>query len=117
VTKLTVKTLTDLYGAHQDRGLAPRTVYQIHACLSSMLTHACRWGWRESNPAQWAEPPSIPNKEPTVPTPEEVRALISEAERGKRPELARAILVAATIGVRRAELCGLRRDRDVDLEH
>ena len=46
VTKLTVKTLTDLYGAHQDRGLAPRTVYQTHACLSSMLTQACRWGWR-----------------------------------------------------------------------
>ena len=117
VTKLTVKMLTDLYGAHQDRGLAPRTVYQIHACLSSMLTQACRWGWRESNPAQWAEPPSIPNKEPTVPTPEEVRALIAEAERGKRPEMARAILVAATTGVRRAELCGLRSDRDVDLEH
>ncbi len=85
VTKLTVKMLTDLYGAHQDRGLAPRTVYQIHACLSSMLTQACRWGWRESNPAQWAEPPSIPNKEPTVPTPEEVRALIAEAERGQAP--------------------------------
>ena len=117
VTKLTVKTLTDLYGAHQDRGLAPRTVYQIHACLSSMLTQACRWGWRESNPAQWAEPPSIPNKEPTVPTPEEVRALIAEAERGTRPEMARAILVAATPGIRRAELCGLRCDRDVDLEH
>jgi integrase len=117
VTKLTVKMLTDLYGAHQARGLAPRTVYQIHACLSSMLTQACRWGWRDSNPAQWAEPPSIPNKEPTVPTPEEVRALIAEAERGKRPEMARAILVAATTGVRRAELCGLRWDRDVDLEH
>ena len=116
VTKLTVKMLTDLYGAHQDRGLAPRTVYQIHACLSSMLTQACRWGWRDSNPAQWAEPPSIPNTEPTVPTPEEVRALIAEAERGKRPEMARAILVAATTGIRRAELCGLRWDRDVDLE-
>ncbi len=61
VTKVTTKTLTDLYGAHQRRGLAPRSVYQIHACLSSMFTQACRWGWRDSNPAQWAEPPSIPN--------------------------------------------------------
>ena len=60
VTKVTTKKLTDLYGAHQARGLAPRSVYQIHACLSSMFTQACRWGWRESNPAQWAEPPSIP---------------------------------------------------------
>ncbi len=116
VTKVTTKTLTDLYGAHQKRGLAARSVYQVHACLSSMFTQACRWGWRDSNPAQWAEPPSIPNTEPTVPTPDEVRALIDEAERGKRPEMARAILVAATTGLRRAELCALRRDRDLDLE-
>jgi integrase len=116
VTKVSTKTLTDLYGAHQRRGLSSRSVYQIHACLSSMFTQACRWGWRDSNPAQWAEPPSIPNVEPVVPTPEEVRALIDEAERGKRPEMARAILVAATTGLRRAELCALRRGRDLDLE-
>jgi integrase len=109
-------TLTDLYGAHQARGLAARSVYQVHACLSSMFTQACRWGWRDSNPAQWADPPSISNTEPTVPTPEEVRLLIAEAERGKRPEMARAILVAATTGLRRAELCALRRTRDLDLE-
>jgi len=115
VTKVTTKTLTDLYGAHQARGLAPRSVYQIHACLSSMFTQACRWGWRDSNPAQWAEPPAIPNTAPVVPTPTEVRALIDAAELSKRPEYARAILVAATTGLRRAELCGLR-VRDLDLE-
>ena len=117
VTKVTTKTLTDLYGAHQKRGLAPRSVYQIHACLSSMFTQACRWGWRDTNPAQWAEPPSRPNIEPTVPTPDEVSALIGEAERSKRPEMARLIFVAATTGLRRAELCALRRDRDLDLDN
>ncbi|MFP5488196.1 MAG: tyrosine-type recombinase/integrase [Acidimicrobiia bacterium] len=117
VTKVTTKTLTDLYGAHQNRGLAPRSVYQIHACLSSMFTQACRWGWRDTNPAQWAEPPSRPNIEPTVPDPAEVRALIDEAERGKRPEMARAILVAATTGLRRAELCAIRSRRDLDLDN
>jgi hypothetical protein len=30
VTKVTMKMLTDLYGAHQRRGLSPRSVYQIH---------------------------------------------------------------------------------------
>ena len=44
VTKVTIKMLTDLYGAHQRRGLSPRSVCQIHACLSSMFTQACRWG-------------------------------------------------------------------------
>lgn len=116
VTKVTMKMLTDLYGAHQKRGLSARSVYQIHACLSSMFTQACRWGWRDSNPAQWAEPPSLPNTTPVVPTPAEVRALIEEAERSRRPEYARAILVAATTGLRRAELCGLRRWRDLDLD-
>ena len=116
VTKVTTKTLTDLYGAHQARGLAPRTVYQIHACLSSMFTQACRWGWRDANPAQWAEPPSRPNTAPVVATPAEIRALIDAAEQSRRPEYARAILVAATTGLRRAELCGLRRRRDLDLD-
>ena len=50
------------------------------------------------------------------PTPEEVRALIDAAEQSRRPEYARAILVAATTGLRRAELCGFRRWRDLDLE-
>ncbi len=80
-----------------------------------MFTQACRWGWRDSNPAQWAEPPSIPNTTPVVPTPQEVRALIDAAEASRRPEYARAILVASTTGLRRAELCALRRWRDVDL--
>jgi len=82
-----------------------------------MFTQACRWGWRDTNPAQWAEPPSRPNIEPTVPTPDEVSALIGEAERSKRPEMARLIFVAATTGLRRAELCALRRDRDLDLDN
>jgi integrase len=116
VTKVKMKMLTDLYGAHQARGLSPRSVYQIHACLSSMFTQACRWGWRDSNPAQWAEPPAIPNVTPVVPTPAEIVALVAEAERSRRPDKARAVFVAATTGLRRAELCALRRRRDIDWE-
>ena len=36
VTKVNTKMLTDLYGAHQSRGLSARSVYQVHACISSM---------------------------------------------------------------------------------
>ena len=114
VRKVTTKMLSELYGGHQARGLAPRSVYQIHACVSSMMTQACRWGWRDSNPAQWADPPSIPNDAPVVPTPAEIMALIDAAHASRRPEYARAMLVAATTGLRRAELCALRRQRDVD---
>jgi len=114
VEKITTKMLTDLYGEHQRRGLAPRTVYQIHATISSMMTQACRWGWRDSNPAQWAEPPALPNTVPAVPTPDDVRALMRAAEESRRPEYARAVFVAASTGVRRGELCVIRRHRDID---
>jgi integrase len=116
VRKVTTKMLTDLYGAHQGRGLSARSVYQIHACLSSMFTQACRWGWRDSNPAQWAEPPSKPNTEPVVPTPDDVRRLVEAAEASRRPEYGTVIFLAATTGLRRAEICALRRARDIDWE-
>jgi integrase len=113
VAKVTTKMLTDLYGAHQRRGLKPRTIYQIHATVSSMFTQACRWGWRDTNPAQWAEVPAFDNEVPVVPTPAEVMALLEEAEASRAPDKARALFVAATTGVRRAELCALKRN-DID---
>jgi len=116
VSKVTTKMLTDLYGAHQRRGLKPRTVYQIHATLSSMLTQACRWGWRDSNPAQWAEPPAQPNSAPVVPTPDEVMRLIDEANKSRSPEKGRAMFLSATTGLRRAEICAIRPSRDIDWE-
>ena len=114
VRKVNTKMLSELYGKHQARGIKPATVYQIHACLSSMFTQACRWGWRDSNPAQWASPPSIANDAPVVPEPKDVIALIAEAEKSRSPEKARALFVAATTGMRRAEICALRRVRDID---
>lgn len=111
VTKVTTKMLTDLYGEHQRRGIAPASVHKIHATLSSMMSQACRWGWRSSNPAEWAEPPPIVREVPIVPTPAEVLLLIEEARRSRRPEQAEVIYFAATTGARRGEICALRRSR------
>ncbi|MCP5041890.1 MAG: hypothetical protein GY944_12750, partial [bacterium] len=108
VRKINTKMLTDLYGAHQRLGLSPRSVYQIHATMSSMMTQACRWGWRKDNPAQFAEPPAAENTVPVVPTPDEVRKLFQGAHNSRRPEYARAIFAASTTGMRRGELCALR---------
>lgn len=117
VSKVTTKLLSDLYRAHQNRGLKPASVYQIHACLSSMFTQACRWGWRDSNPARWAEPPAIPNPAPVVPTPEDVRKLMAEAAASRRPEYETVLFFVATAGLRRAELCAVRVGRDLDLDN
>lgn len=114
VVKVTTKMLTDLYGKHQARGLAPATVYQIHATVSAMMTQACMWGWRESNPARYARTPSIPNEVRVVPTPEEVSDLIRMAKLSRRPEYAKVIFLAATSGMRRGEICAMRLSRNVD---
>lgn len=115
VSKVTTKMLTDLYGEHQRRGIAPASVHKIHATVSSMMSQACRWGWRTSNPAEWADPPPIVHEVPVVPTPVEVLRLIEEAGRSRRPEHAEVIYFAATTGARRGEICGLRLSR-VDWE-
>ncbi len=99
VKKLTTKILTDLYGAHQERGLMPSSVRQIHATISSMMTQACRWGWSNSNPAQWAEPPPLAVSVPTVPTPTDVDRLIGAAPESTRPEYASLIHVAVPTGM------------------
>lgn len=111
VRKVTTKMLTDLYGAHQRRGQSAASVVKIHATISSMMTQACRWGWRDTNPATWAETPPIERKVPVVPTPEEVRRLIDAASRSRRPEHADVIYLAATTGLRRGEVCALRASR------
>lgn len=111
VRKVTTKMLTDLYGAHQRRGQSAASVRKIHATISSMMTQACRWGWRDSNPATWAETPPIESSVPVVPTPAEVRMLIETASRSKRPEHADVIYLAATTGARRGEICAIRSSR------
>lgn len=114
VTKVTTKMLTDLYAAHQDRGVAAATVYQIHAAISAMMSQACRWGWRDTNPAQWASKPPRRKKRPKAPSPAGVVELIDEAKRSRRPEYARAIFIASTTGIRRGELCAIRIRRNVN---
>lgn len=117
VSKMTTKMLTDLYGEHQNRGLSPATIYQIHATASAMLTQACIWGWRETNPARYARTPPIPNNVRVVPTPQEVAMLVQGAKLSKRPEYGAVIFLAATTGIRRGEICALRLADSVDWEH
>jgi integrase len=116
VRNVTTKMLTDLYGEHQRRGLSPGSVHKIHATISSMMSQACRWGWRDNNPAEWAEPPPLGDVVPEVPTPEEVLALARAASKSRRPVYGKVIFLAAIAGARRGEICALRARRDVNWE-
>jgi integrase len=94
--------------------LSPATVRQTHAVIRRALNQAHRWGWISSNPAALASPPRVRTRPVNPPDPSQVLELIDEAER-LDPDMACFLLLAATTGARRGELCALRWT-DVDLE-
>jgi integrase len=93
------------------KGLAARTVVQGYRVLSSALSQAVRWQMIPTNPATAVRPPRIERAELTIPDAEQVRAIVEAAEGWVHLP----ILLAATTGMRRGEVFGLRW-RDVDLD-
>lgn len=92
-------------------GLAPKTVRNIHGTLHKALEDAIRWGLLARNPAAHADPPKAPVAEMTVWSPDQVKVFL-DSVRGDR--LFAAWMLAATTGMRRGEVLGLRWS-DVDL--
>jgi integrase len=93
------------------RGMAPKTVQNVHAILHRALKDAMRWGHVARNVADAVEPPKGLPAERQVWTPEQLRAFLSHV---RDDRLYAAWLLVATTGLRRAELAGLRW-LDVDL--
>lgn len=113
--EVTVRMLADHLAGLTEGGLAPNSVRLVHACLSSAFSQAARWEWIDKDPTKLVRAPSLANKRPTIPTVDEVALLLSAAARSPRPEMAVAIWLSATTGIRRGELCGLR-TTDFDLD-
>ena len=105
--ELTATRLDSYYRRLMLRGLSPTTVGHHHAFLRSALRQAVRWGWIVRSPADSATPPHAAATEPAAPSVEQVRRLLAAAE-SYNPYLASMLWVAATTGMRRGELCGLR---------
>ncbi len=93
-------------------GLSPTSVRRIHATVHKALADAVRWGRLSRNPADHADPPRASTGEMHVWTPQQLRAFIDHV---RTDRLFAAWLLAATTGMRRGELLGLRWS-DVDLE-
>jgi integrase len=106
--RLTPAHLNALYG----RPLSARTVLAAHVTLSKALGDAARWGLVVRNVAQLADPPKPGRHDIQTWTAAQLRAFLEHVA-GDR--LYAAWLLAASTGMRRGEILGLRW-ADVDLD-
>jgi len=100
-----------LYGALLDRGLAPKTVRNVHAALRRALKQAVDWNLAPRNVATLVEAPRIRREEVVALTHEEARRLQDVARGGRWEAL---IVLALASGMRIGELLGAKWG-DVDL--
>ncbi len=120
LNKLRTDQLDRFYARLRESGgegggpLSPATVRQTHAIIRRALNQAHRWEWIAANPAVLASPPSVRSRPIDPPDPQGVLELVTEAE-ASDPDLGCFLLLAATTGARRGELCALRWS-DVDFD-
>jgi integrase len=86
-------------------GLSTKTVRNVHVMLHKALSDAVAWRYVSENVAEHAKPPRVSRRRATVWTPDQVRRFLAHAREDRFYAL---YLLAATTGMRRAELCGLR---------
>jgi integrase len=96
---------------HRPGGLAPKTVRNVHVLMHRALRDAVRWGYTVRNVADAADPPKAKPAELQVWTPGQLRTFLLHVRQDRNYA---AWLLAATTGMRRGELLGLRWI-DVDL--
>lgn len=95
-------------GGRDGRPLSPTTVRRVHATVHRALKDAVRWGHLRSNPAAVAvkpRQPAVGSAEVTTWTAVEVRTFLEHVRDDRLFALWR---LAATTGMRRGELLGLR---------
>jgi integrase len=99
-------------GRRDHRGLAWKSVRNIHAMLHKALRDAMRWGYVVRNVADAVDPPNGLAREMQAWTPEQLRAFLTHV---RGDPLFAAWTLFATTGMRRGEVAGLR-DLDLDLD-
>jgi integrase len=122
--QLTPRHLSDLYTdllergrIRGDGGLSPKTVRGVHLVLSKALKEAMRWGLIERNPTDLVDPPSLRlvaarrRRAMRVWDSAQLRAFLAHVASHRFYAF---WLTAATTGMRRSELLGLRWS-DLDL--
>ena len=106
--------LTRLYDALLAKGLKPASVRLIHALIRGAFAWGEKRGHVSSNPAKLADCPSVRMEPPSAPSMETVQQHLHILQEDD-PETALVVRLAATIGLRRNEIAGLRWEH-VDLD-
>lgn len=107
VDELTAAQIDAVYRSLVAKGDSPTGIRQTHAILRRALNQAIKWGWLEKNVALQASPPKALQATIVSPTPEQLVALLLDAEK-LEPQWAAMITLAAVTGMRRGEILALR---------
>lgn len=112
--RLTWREIEEMYGAMRTAGASSDWVRRCATVLSRSLDFGRKRGLIDSNPAKDAARPRTNRSKPVSPKADEVRDVVAVAEQ-RDPEIADAVRMLASTGMRKGELLGLQW-ADVDLE-
>lgn len=123
LSRLRGEDLDDLYlalrranrarGNRARKALAASSILRLHNDIRSVLNLGVKLRWIARNPAGDASPPTAVKKDPVAPATETIIAFL--AALNDEPEIAMFVRLDAVTGMRRAEVCALRRS-DLDLD-
>ncbi len=91
-------------------GLSPKSVRNVHRLLHRALSDAVAWDYLVFNPAEHASLPRERRRGRSIPQPWSVEELAQWLRRAQEDRFAGMWVLAATTGMRRSELLGVRRD-------
>lgn len=109
---LSAPTLNALYSDLLASGSSASTVRYVHAVLRRALKDAVRWNLVARNVAEAADPPRLTRRQSRTWSARELQAFLQHVRSNR---LYAAYVLAATTGMRRGEVLGLRW-QDVDLD-
>lgn len=95
------------------KSLSSNTVRKHHDLLGLVFNRALKEGVIKASPLSGVEPPRVEKKEATAYNAEQLYLLLEEAKKSK---INIAVMLAAHLGLRRGEICGLTWD-NVDFEN
>ncbi len=115
LNRLSWQDIEEMYAAMRNTGSGPDWVRRCATVLSRTLDFSRKRGLIDSNPTKDATRPRSTRTKPHSPTSDEVRTTLERVRR-RDPELADAVTVLASTGMRKAELLGLQWS-DVDIDN